>query len=373
MKIHLHTPSFFPRLVGMTYATHVHAELLSALGADVTVVAPSDPDASSDNLGYAVRRFDVAGSGLPWNPVRGDINALMAWTASERPDVVIAEGWFTTGASLLRKLKPHTRHLVLSSHGSADLSVERRTPSHIGRAMLYRWNEATHSRAVTSVLSAAIVLSAFEDRDRFQDVRRFRQHGIPMFVCPNSSTYMVAEKQGFDVGKVGIIHVGEMKPHKNQVQAVNTLAALPRNFGLTLIYPGATDYLTEVLGLADKLKVRDRLTLVEGKNRAALEPTFAAADLLLITSHSKEAQPIVAVDAMAKGLPFVSTKVGCMPEFEGGLIAPAEELASAVQTICQSGETYMHFSKAATHYSRERLSRDRALHSIQSLLDHLRA
>ena len=123
MKVHIHTPSFFPSLVGMTYAAHVHATLLRELGADVTVIAPrAETDGISEVIDYAVRHFDVSGSGLPWSRLDGDIDELLRFNAEEQPDIVIAEGWFTTGAVLLPRFKRYSSQPCFTSR--AETAVE---------------------------------------------------------------------------------------------------------------------------------------------------------------------------------------------------------------------------------------------------------
>ena len=374
MKVHIHTPSFFPSLVGMTYAAHVHATLLRELGADVTVIAPrAETDGISEVIDYAVRHFDVSGSGLPWSRLDGDIDELLRFNAEEQPDIVIAEGWFTTGAVLLPRFKQHARHVILSSHGSADLFLEQRRPSHFARAMAYRWEESTRSRAIMRQLSAAIVLSSWEDRFRFQDVRRFRRHQVPLYVCPNSSTYAPTMGHALSAERVNLIHVGEMKPHKSPETAVRVLAALPERFHLTLAFPRETSHLSLVKAIADQAGIRHRLHFIIGRKRSELEATMAASDVLLITSPSKDVQPIVAVDALAKGVPFVSTNVGCMPEFGGGIVTTSDRMALAVLDICDSDASYWRFSQEACAYRERSLSPAIARASRAKLLSDLDA
>lgn len=372
MKVHIHTPSFFPSLVGMTYATHVHAKLLRELGADVTVIAPrTEKGGISETIDYAVRHFDVSGSGLPWSRLGGDIDGLLRFNAEERPDIVIAEGWFTTGSVLLPQFRQHARHIILSSHGSADLLLEQRRPSHFARAMAYRWEEATRSKAIMRQLSAAIVLSSWEDRFRFQDVRRFRRHHVPLYVCPNSSTYTPTMGHALSAERVNLIHVGEMKPHKSPETAVRVLAALPERFHLTLAFPAETPHLSLVKAVADQAGIRHRLHFIIGRKRSELEASMADSDVLLITSPSKDVQPIVAVDALAKGVPFVSTDVGCMPEFGGGIVAKPDRMASAVLEICDSDASYRRFSQEACAYRERSLSPAIARASLAKMLSDL--
>ena len=47
---------------------------------------------------------------------------------------------------------------------------------------------------------------------------------------------------------------------------------------------------------------------------------YHSADLFLSSSHT-ETQPIVLLDAMGAGLPFISSNVGCVDAFKGGLIS----------------------------------------------------
>lgn len=374
MKIHIHTPSFFPSLVGMTYATHVHATMLRELGADVTVIAPaSDDGAIAEAIDYRVRRFAVSGSGLPWSPLRGDVDGIMALTAADRPDIVIAEGWFTPGSVLLPRFRPLARHLVLASHGSADLSIERPSPAHVARSLAYRWEEATRTRAIIRQLSGAIVLSVWEDRDRFRDVTWLRKAGTPTYVCPNVSTYTPTQGHALRPDRVDLIQIGEMKPHKAPERAVQALAALPARFHLNLVFPRETEHLAHVLSLADRLGVRDRLHLVSGKKRSQLEPIVAGCDVLLITSPSKDVQPIVAVDSLAKGLPFVSTDVGCMREFGGGIVARPDAMAEAVARICRDADSYAGFSRDACRYRDQSLTPDIARRAMLAMLGDMAA
>ena len=99
---------------------------------------------------------------------------------------------------------------------------------------------------------------------------------------------------------------------------------------------------------------------------------FEQTDLILILSASKEAQPIVASDALAKAIPFVSTKVGCMPEFKGGIISEPSGFADSIQKIFETDAVYAQYSKKSYEYYRNYLSKEVYTSSMQKMLETLK-
>src|SRR5205823_675996 len=48
---------------------------------------------------------------------------------------------------------------------------------------------------------------------------------------------------------------------------------------------------------------------------------YQAADVFIL-SAKQETQPLVLLEAMAAGVPFISTNTGCVKEFPGGSVVP---------------------------------------------------
>lgn len=359
----------------MTYAAHGHAQLLAKLGAEVWLVVGSKgkPKQSRSVSGdYDIKTFDISGSGQPWSRIHGDLTAVLEFSKKIAPDLVIAEGWYTWGTSILPQLRRYSRHCVISSHGAADKTIGIISPSRIFRSLVYRYFEKFRSSKILDALSAAIVLSPRADNDRFADQRQFSRRGIPVFVSPNFSNYKsaVSPRQLHPVRR--LLHIGEMCENKNQRLAIQTLANLPQNYCLELAFPTKNEYFKNLNLEARRLGVSDRIEYTVSLNRQQLEASFERASLLLILSHT-EAQPIVAIDAVCTGLPFVSTPVGCMTELEGGLIAKPVDIAASVLSIHASTEIYQSFSQAAITHYHEACSARISEHSLERLLLSLRA
>ncbi len=98
-----------------------------------------------------------------------------------------------------------------------------------------------------------------------------------------------------------LLWIGRLEPQKDPLLALKIMAAAT---GLRLTMLGEGSLRRDVEQGIQKLSLQDRVTL-EG-HVAAIEPFLAEADALLITSRY-EGGPAVAVEALAQGVPVVST------------------------------------------------------------------
>ena len=97
------------------------------------------------------------------------------------------------------------------------------------------------------------------------------------------------------------------------------------------------DYFKECQALADELKLNNELTFTGKVNMPEFYPKL---DILVLTS-SREAQPLVLLEAMGAGIPCISTDVGACREMladVGFITRPGkpEETAEAITTLCQN-------------------------------------
>lgn len=372
MKIHIHSPSYFPQLVGMTYASIGHAEVLTELGHDVTILvaghALSQPVPDSARPWKAIGS-GLAGNGMPWDRVRGDTSELVRFTADDQPDLIIVEGWYTPAAALIASFARIGTPVVMASHGAADIDLDALSISSIVRSNAYKLAERFWIPRLARHLSGVLILSDYEDRARFADVALYRKLALPTFACPNFSIYQSAEHARQPSDNPVLLHIGEMQPHKNQMLGLEVLSRLPPKYRLQFVYPADTDYGRLLKKRAVELGLSSRITYLTGRRRHELEHDVASADCLLILTPSKDVQPIVAVDAMTKAVPFVSTRVGCMPQLEGGLVASADpvSMAGAVEALF-SGQNYQAFSQSALDYALKMLSKEKSQTGLAAMI-----
>jgi len=137
--------------------------------------------------------------------------------------------------------------------------------------------------------------------------------------CVISSTLDVAEKQELEPRELGpeirLIHVGYLRYSKNLDLLVDVAQELRRlGTGFTLDIVGDGDYRSTLEGKLQEL-IRDGSVRFRGhiNNRAELRTLLRSADIFLFPSLS-EGSPRVIIEAMAEGVPVISTRVGSLPD-----------------------------------------------------------
>ncbi len=146
-----------------------------------------------------------------------------------------------------------------------------------------------------------------------------------------------SKKNVFVIGNVGRFH--PHKDHANLVHAINILKQLTnKNFKLVLIGRNIDHNNTELIDLIKKLNLIKNVDLLGKKNN--IEDYYAKFDLFVLSSFT-EGFPNVILEAMASGVPCVSTNVGDVPLIIGetGKIVPVNDpilLANAILEMMES-------------------------------------
>jgi glycosyltransferase involved in cell wall biosynthesis len=155
---------------------------------------------------------------------------------------------------------------------------------------------------------------------------------------------------GAGAGELLILQVARLDPLKDHLTALATfqrvLASRP---DALLVLAGEGPERPRIEGGVRQLGLADRVRLLG--TRADVARLMAAADVFLLTSIS-EGIPLTLIEAMAAGLPVVSTDVGgvreVIPDGGTGLLAPAgdaEALARHVLHLAERPETVRELGK----------------------------
>lgn len=132
---------------------------------------------------------------------------------------------------------------------------------------------------------------------------------------------------------VELVCVGSLIPRKGHdvlLDAVAELRLLPWHLtcvGSELVAP---DYVTSLREQIDISGLTDQVTLAGEVDDPALEHALQQADVFVLATHH-EGYGMAVAEALARGIPIVSTMAGAIPElvgFDGGSVVPIRDAAA---------------------------------------------
>ena len=190
----------------------------------------------------------------------------------------------------------------------------------------------------------AVVCISHTEEDRLKE----RYPGRSIHYLPNG---VALPEMRADAGKADslrnrprplrVLCVSRIDYQKNQLALVELLARRP-DCSVTIVGPVTAQwYADKIVARVNELGVGDRFKLVPGlpPGSAELEAAFAAADVFVLPSVH-EPFGIVALEAMARGIPLIAANIGGLPDFvhdgENGMLfepADADALARAYDRL----------------------------------------
>ncbi|MEV7346468.1 glycosyltransferase family 4 protein [Streptomyces sp. NPDC093544] len=135
-----------------------------------------------------------------------------------------------------------------------------------------------------------------------------------------------------------LLCVAAVTPRKGQhrlVEALATVTDLPWSCVMVGGLGQDPAYVAQIRALIEKYGLGNRLHLVGPQAGAELDASYAAADLMVLTSYA-ETYGMAVTEALARGIPVLATDVGGLPEAVGrapdggvpGILVPPEDPAA---------------------------------------------
>jgi glycosyltransferase involved in cell wall biosynthesis len=132
--------------------------------------------------------------------------------------------------------------------------------------------------------------------------------------------------------------VATLTPRKGQHRLIEALAAaadLPWTCECVGGFGNDPEYVDHLRDLIKRHGLQDRLHLAGPRAGAALDATYASADLMVLMSYA-ETYGMAVTEALARGIPVLATDVGGLPEAVGrapdggvpGILVPPEAPAA---------------------------------------------
>ncbi|MHB8667467.1 MAG: glycosyltransferase family 4 protein [Burkholderiales bacterium] len=290
------------------------------------------------------------------------------------------------GIAAMRAWLAHNRSDVLNSHSSTDswlaaLALLRLSPRpalvrtrHISAAI--PGNPAT--RWLYQSATRRIVTTGERLREQLIRDNRFRPESIVSVPTGiDLARYAPADKAqaklrlGLDPAQPCIGIVATLRSWKGHRYLVEAYAGLARTGARLLIVgdgPGRDNLREQVarLGLSERV-------LMPG-NQEDVTPWLQALDVFALPSYANEGVPQALMQAMAVGLPVISTPVGSIGELlrheETGLMVPPQDvdaLRAAIERLLADTELAQRLGGEARVWVLSRCSRERMLDRMEAV------
>jgi len=176
---------------------------------------------------------------------------------------------------------------------------------------------------------------------------------IDTFKKSNSDKALLKQQLGLQTTKKYIINVARLKAQKNQALLISAFAKfVKKNSKYSLLIVGEGNERSNLEALIDQLDIKDSVFLLG--YRKDIYSLYAVSDLFVLTSYI-EGFPNVCIEAMAFGLPVISTRVAGVPEIivegENGWIvqATADSVTATIERYVQMSEVKKEHMSVAAH------------------------
>lgn len=155
-----------------------------------------------------------------------------------------------------------------------------------------------------------------------------------------------------------VIHVSNFRPVKRVQDVVRTFEKITKGIPAKLLLVGDGPEMTVVCKLVKKLNIEDKVLFL-GK-QDSVEELYSISDLMLLLSE-KESFGLVALEAMACGVPCIGTNVGGIPEvIDHGLsgyiceLGDIEDMSEKAIDLLQNSMKHQQFREASVSLVREK-------------------
>ena len=382
-KILLTTPTFPPHNSGLGNTVQQLAKFIGDQGWEVVVATSGSTRGQyTDQIsGALVEQFNVSGADSIAQPLQGDIDSYVNYLKKSQFDIVLMNAWQIWSSDLVLS---HSDEIcgkkILYSHCISTNSIIGKTSLRsIIRYLAWRpywWS----MKAKMQLLDGIILLEANGCDARFDDVKLAKRLGIEMIVIPNSLSELSfsrleAGSSSF-MERNGILSVGAYDWQKGHDFVLRAYAnsTLKNKVHLDICGQKFSSFSQELQDLAAYLGLDPHYVhFHEGLSQANLLERYSKARLFVYGSHT-ECQPLVLLDAMATGTPFISRKTGSIPSMHGGAAVHSEaEATQAMNFFYENEDEWERLSKAGQSQAREKHSPDKVKGLLLAVLNKIQS
>lgn len=388
MRIAIFTDSFFPKIDGIAVSVQNFCEKLEQRGHKFIICCPRYAEDDAEVIGQNIRVERFKSIALPSYeemrivvPGRKKLHKIMK---EFKPDLVHIQtpGFMGQYGVLAAKLYGvpviGTYHTMMSEVGmyvnpfrllkldkllnrvkrrkkiaSKLHKVTRKRPGSLGGKLLYKLANRLYEKCSLIISPSELIKKELVEK------------GIqtPVTVVSNGIElgFFRAERRIFPGDEPRILHVGRIAPEKNTEEVIRAFALIKRELPkarLTVVGDGPV--LIDLKREASELGIADSVQFTGYLSRKDLPQIYAEHDLF-ITASAMETQGLVALEAIATGLPAVGVNAFALPEL----------IQQGRNGFCAEPHNVPDIAAAALRLLKDRnLYENASLESIEIAKDH---
>ena len=345
MRVLIASDTYHPHVNGASYFTQRLSHALADAGHSVAVISPSLTMQNTDSTWGRVRRFGVRSFPivivpkfrfvLPWIINRGIRRAI----AEFRPDIVHIQMHFLISRSTLNAARKRGIPVVATNHFMPEnLTHYLHLPGFV-TTVIHRlaWADAARVFAKTRGMSAPTRTAVSLMQPQLDQEMLAISNGIDL-VRFNPEVDPAPAREAYHLPtKPILLFVGRLDKEKQVDVVLRAVARACKQTGFHFVVAGHGAEENKLKKLATELDIENNVTFCGFVPDELLPSLYAASDCFVIAGIA-ELQCIVAMEAMATGLPVLGARAVALPELvhhreNGFLFEPGNSAELAGQLV----------------------------------------
>ncbi len=274
---------------------------------------------------------------------------------------------FTSAALLARQIAPELDLKVITTLHGTDVTIVGSHPSLVSVTRIAI--EASDAVTAVSHFLKEEAIRRFEVSKHIEVIYNFvdpDRHEYPPPHCIPPCDHP---------GQATLMHISNFRSIKRITDVIATFALVCEKLDARLILVGGGPDSCRALRTASELGVADQVQFIGVVPR--VEPLLRTADLLLLPSRN-ESFGLVALEAMASGVPVIASDVGGLPEVVvhgvTGFLAPVgdtEKMAEYAVTLLTDQALFASFAEAGRRRAVDRFDYHKIIPQYEALYERV--
>lgn len=368
MKILITVSTYYPKKDGVQKVTQYLAEGLVNKGHDVTVITSNKDEKvySEIHNGVNIKRINLYTKfGFYFGNKKEYIKLIDE--EAKKCDVMInvcTQNAFTD--IILKKIGMFKCKKILYMHGMFDFHFHKIDFTSIASTVNKLWKEirwGIYYKLNGKYFKKYDAITQLHEKDYGNEFFK-RKYGINSIIIENAADNDFFEKKTLKDFKKPfdkyLIYVANYNDGKNQKLAITEFlkSNIENEIGLVLIGSQKNKYYDELKKLIIKERKKYNLSddekpikLLYEIDRNLISSYVSNAYLYIMTSKS-EKYPISIVESMAAGIPYISTDVGIVKYFFGGVVSNKNDICYWIERLVKNENIRNQLSNVCENYAK---------------------